>query len=148
MESFSWQYTAALHGSYIVDIVSRARLLCRHWSVSVDHWQWRVKTRLRGCGEWRYDCAAVASEDTTTRQWRVKTRLRGSSEWSTNKTWGHFADYIFAAWTNPLKHGDISRTIFSRHNGAREYSENISTAKFFYVYGICCTNVMLYYMLY
>ena len=29
-----------------------------------------------------------------------------------------------------LKHGDISRTIFSRCNGAREYSENISTAKF------------------
>ena len=34
-----------------------------------------------------------------------------------------------------LKHGDISRTIFLRCNGAREYSENISTAKFFYVYG-------------
>ena len=39
MESFSWQYMAALRGSYIVDIVSRARLLHRHWSVSVDHWQ-------------------------------------------------------------------------------------------------------------
>ena len=48
MESFSWQYTAALRGSYIVDIVSRARRLRRHWSVSVDHWQWRVKTRLAG----------------------------------------------------------------------------------------------------
>ena len=29
-----------------------------------------------------------------------------------------------------LKHGDILRTIFSRCNGAREYSKNISTAKF------------------
>ena len=77
VESFSWQYTAALCGSYIVDIVSRARLL--HWSVSVDHWQWQVKTRLRGNGEWRHDCTAVASEDTTVRQWRVKTRLAGSN---------------------------------------------------------------------
>ena len=51
VESFSWQYTAALRGSYIVDIVSRARLLRRHWSVSVDHWQWRVKTRL-----WNLHC--------------------------------------------------------------------------------------------
>ena len=94
VESFSWQYTAALRGSYIVDIVSHARLLRRHWSVSVDHWQWRVKTRLRGSGEWRHDCAAVANE----------ARIR---------------------------HGDISRTIFSRCNGVREYSENNSTAKFF-----------------
>ena len=37
-----------------------------------------------------------------------------------------------------LKHGDISQTIFSPCNGAREYSEIISTAKFFTftVYGM------------
>ena len=70
VESFSWQYTAVLHGSYIVDIVLHARLLRRHCSVSVDHWQWQVKTQLRGS----------ASEDTTAWQWRV-TRLRGSGEW-------------------------------------------------------------------
>ena len=91
VESFSWQYMAALRGSYIVDIVSRARLLRRHWSVSVNHWQW---TRLCGSGEGRHDCVAVANEA-------------------------------------QLKHGDISRTIFSRCNGAREYSENISTVTFF-----------------
>ena len=47
VESFSRQYMGALRGSYVVDIVSRARLLRRHWSVLVNHWQWRVKTRLR-----------------------------------------------------------------------------------------------------
>ena len=51
VESFSWQYMAALRGSYILDIVLRARLLRRHCSVSVDHCQWRVKTRLCGSGE-------------------------------------------------------------------------------------------------
>ena len=53
VESFTWQYNvmAALHGSYIVDIVLRARLLRRHWNVSVDLGQWRVKARLRGSGE-------------------------------------------------------------------------------------------------
>ena len=61
---------AVLRGSYIVDIVLRARLLRRHCSVSGDHWEWQVKTRLRGS----------ASEDTTAWQWQVKTRLRGSGE--------------------------------------------------------------------
>ena len=44
---------AALRGSYVVDMVSRARLLRRYCGVSVDHghWQLRVKTRLRGSGE-------------------------------------------------------------------------------------------------
>ena len=42
-----------------------------------------------------------------------------------------------------LKHGDISRTIFSRCNGAHEYSVNISTAKFF-----TCTVYCIYIYIY
>ena len=47
------------------------------------------------------------------------------------KFWWQLHDCAAVANEARLKHGDISWTIFLRCNGAREYSENISTAKFF-----------------
>ena len=125
VESITWQYNimATLRGSYIVDIVSRARLL------------------LLLTLECLSGPLAVASEDTTARQWWVKTRLRGSGKWSRYRlnistNWLEVTAKVHSESTakskvTQLKHGDISRTIFSRCNGAREDSENISTAKFF-----------------
>ena len=87
----------------------------------MDHRQWLAKTRLRGSGERRhgcaavasedtYGCAAAASEDTAARQRRAKTRLRGSGE--------RRHDCAAVANEARLKQADISRTIFSRCNGA------------------------------
>ena len=53
---------ATLRGSYIVDIVSHARLLRRHWSVSVASEDTTVKFALRNLLRLRYNMVRYEAE--------------------------------------------------------------------------------------